>query len=118
MRLALAGRYFNEGDFSAALEHYLIVLEEEQNPEALANLGWMTYLSGDVDTGLALVERSLGVTIELPQAHWYLANIRYWGLSDAAGAVGPLETLLAFESIPDEVRDEASQLLGDVKAAS
>ena len=53
----------------------------------------------------------------LPQAHWYIANIRYVGKQDAAGAVGPLETLLAFDSIPAEVRNAAATLLDEVRAA-
>jgi len=117
MRLALAGRYFDSGDFSKALDHYMEVLRREQNPEALANVGWMTYLSGEVDLGLTFVERSLEITRDLPQSYWYLANIRYRGLDDPAGALEPLETLLTFEAIPDEVRTAASELLTEVEAA-
>ncbi len=117
MRLALAGRYFDEGNFSDAVRHYLEVLDREQHPEALANVGWMAYLNGEVETGLAFVERSLAITDALPQAHWYIANIRYLGMQDPTGAVAPLETLLAFESIPAEVRDAAVSLLDEVKAS-
>ena len=117
MRLALAGRYFDGGNFSAAVRHYLEVLDREQHPEALANVGWMAYLNGEVETGLAFVQRSLAITDALPQAHWYVANIRYLGMQDANGAVVPLETLLAFDSIPPEVRDAAMSLLDEVKAA-
>jgi cytochrome c-type biogenesis protein CcmH/NrfF len=117
MRLALAGRYFDEGNFSDAVRHYLEVLDREQHPEALANVGWMAYLNGEIDTGMAFVERSLSITDAIPQAHWYIANIRFRGLQDAAGAVAPLETLLAFESIPNEVRDAANSLLDEVRAA-
>ncbi|MCP3975922.1 MAG: hypothetical protein GY720_15685 [bacterium] len=117
MRMALAGRYFDGGEFSDALRHYMEVLAREQHPEALANVGWMTYLSDEIDTGLKFVERSLEVTPDLPQAYWYLANIRYWGMNDPAGAVAPLETLLEFEAIPDEVRALATDLLTQVRAA-
>lgn len=117
MRMALAGRYFDKGEFSDALRHYMEVLAREQHPEALANVGWMTYLSDEVDTGLKFVERSLEVTPDLPQAYWYLANIRYWGMDDPAGAVAPLETLLEFDAIPDEIRALASDLLTEVRAA-
>jgi len=117
MRLALAGRYFDEGDFSAAVVHYMEVLEREQNPEALANVGWMTYLSGEIEIGLTFVERSLEITRDLPQPHWYVANIRYRGLDDAPGAVEPLQTLLAFDGLPDEIRDAATELLAEVEAA-
>lgn len=117
MRMALAGRYFDKGEFSDALRHYMEVLAREQHPEALANVGWMTYLSDEIDTGLKFVERSLEVTPDLPQAYWYLANIRYWGMNDPAGAVAPLETLLEFDAIPDEVRVLATDLLTEVRAA-
>ena len=116
MRLALARRYFTESNYSDALPHYLEVLNRERHPEALANVGWMAYRSGEVETGLSFVEESLELTRELPLVHWYLANIRYWGMEDAAGAVEPLEALLAFEDIPDEVRALASDLLDEVKA--
>ena len=60
MRLALADRYFAAGDFSNALTHYLYVLDTMQikDPAALANVGWMTYLSGESALAASLVEDS------------------------------------------------------------
>ncbi len=118
MRLALAARHFNAGDFSAALDHYIEVLNRERHPEALANVGWMTFQSGDSDNALQFVEQSLALSDELPLPYWYLANIRYRGYDDAAGAVAPLETLLRFEALPDEFRAIVSDLLAEVRAAS
>lgn len=119
MRLALADRYFSEGDFSNALTHYMYVLEtlDVQDAAALANVGWMTYLSGVPDVALSFVERSLAVQPDGGIAFWYLANIRFVGMGDAAGAVEPLERLLTYESLPDELKLEAEELLVEVKAS-
>ncbi len=117
MRLALAGRYFEAAEFSDALRHYLYILDRQQHPEALANVGWMTFLSGDAETGVALVERSLDVDSEYLQAYWFLANIRFHGFGDAEGAIEPLERLLAGNGVPDEVRREANRLLEQAMSA-
>lgn len=118
MRLVLAARYFNAGEFSPALNHYIEVLNRERHPEALANVGWMTFQSGDSDNGLEFVEQSLALTEELPLPYWYLANIKYRGFDDAAGAVAPLETLLTFDALPDDFRSIVAELLAEVRAAS
>jgi len=115
MRLVLAHRYFYDGDFDKAFEHYMIILEEEQHPEALANVGWMTFLSGRADVAADLVERSLEIDPEAEISHWYLAKIRYEGLDDPAGAIEPLETLLSSDDLPDEVRTEAERMLASAR---
>ena len=88
-----------------------------QDPAALANVGWMTYLSGVPDVALSFVEQSLELQPDGGIAFWYLANIRYVGLGDAAGAVAPLQSLLAYDNLPDELRAEAEELLAVVEAA-
>lgn len=120
MRLALADRYFADGEFSDALTHYMYVLDTlgVQDPSALANVGWMTYRSGVPDVAESFVLRSLDVQPDGGVAFWYLANIRFFGLGDAAGAVEPLGKLLDYENLPTELRDEAEQLLVEVEAAS
>lgn len=119
MRLALADRYFGEGDFSSALTHYMYVLDTlgVQDPAALANVGWMTYLSGVPDTGESFVARSLELQPDGGIAFWYLANIRLYGLGDAAGAVEPLQRLLEYDNLPGELRTEAQRVLAEAEAA-
>lgn len=113
MRLALARRYLEGGDFSSALPHYLYILERESNPEALMYLGWMTYLSGDAATGARLVEESLAVAPGDPLASWFLANIRFTGLGDAAGAVPLLRTVLASGEAPPDIIAEAERMIAE-----
>jgi cytochrome c-type biogenesis protein CcmH/NrfG len=118
MRLALAGRYFEEGDFQRALPHYMTVLEQDpDNPEALANLGWMTYLSDPTraDVAATFVERALDSAPDFAQAYWFLGHIRLYGLDDAAGAIEPLERLLLFDGLPDDVREQAETALQEAR---
>jgi tetratricopeptide (TPR) repeat protein len=114
MRLALARRYVEAGDFSAALPHYFEVLERDaRNPEALMYMGWMTYLSGDAETGVALIEQSLELAPGDILATWLLANARYYGLGDRAGAVPLLEAVLASGLAPPEIVAEAEQMVAE-----
>ena len=117
MRLALADRYFVAGDFSSALTHYMYVLDTlgVDDAGALANVGWMTYQSGVADTAASFVERSLEIEPDGGVAYWYLANIRFFGLGDSAGAVEPLENLLRYDNLPEELRSAAEDLLEDVR---
>lgn len=118
MRLALARRYFDVGEFTPALDHYMIILETEQHPEALANVGWMTYLSGRADVAATFVEEALARDPGYLPAMWFLASIRFEGLGDATGAVAPLERLLGADGVPDDIRRAAQDLLEQVRAAS
>lgn len=119
MRLALARRYFEAGEFDKALDHYLIVLDQRpDDPEALASIGWMTFLSDRADVAEVYVERALQSDPDYVQAYWFLANIRLVGLGDAAGAVDPLERLLTYDGIPDDIRTQAEELLAQARSDS
>ena len=116
MRLALARRYMEAREFSRALDHYMIVLEGGQHPEALANVGWMTYLSDRPDVAESFVEQALAIQADYPLAYWYLATIRFDGLDDLAGAVEPLRLLLSYDELPADIRVAAEQMLVDAEA--
>ncbi len=106
MRLALARRYFDAGDLSRALPHYLTILEQDpENPEANATLGWMTFVSDSTqsETAATFVERALDSAPGYAQATFYLANIRLYGLDDAPGARLLLTELLEVDDLPDDV---------------
>jgi len=117
MRLALALRYVEAGDFSAALPHYFEVLEREsQQPEALMYLGWMTYLSGDAVTGASLLDRSLAAAPDNLLAMWFLANARLYGLDDPEGAIPLLEAVIASPDTPPEVVADAEAMLAEARS--
>lgn len=111
MRLALARRYFTDGEFSAALPHYMAVLEQEQNPEALASVGWMAFLSSEPETAEGYLVRALEVAPDFTQAKWYLANVAVYGLDDPERAVPLLQEVLASDGVPEDIRSQAEQLL-------
>ncbi len=115
MRLALARRYFQAQQFSQALPHYFTVLDQvPTNPEALANLGWMTYLADPNQsvTAEAYLERSLAAAPAYGDAMFYLANVRLYGLNDPAGARELLEALAA-EDLPEEVAAVIEEMLAE-----
>jgi tetratricopeptide (TPR) repeat protein len=117
MRLALARRYFEAGELSAALGHYLEVVDRQPHPEALANLGWITFLASDeYEVAARYEEVALELSPDWTPAYWYLANIRFSGLGDAAGAAEALRELLAREGVPDEIRSNAENLLATIEA--
>jgi tetratricopeptide (TPR) repeat protein len=116
MRLALARRYVEDGDFSSALGHYLYILEREDNPEALMYVGWMTYVSGDAATGVALLERSLQIAPADPLAQWFLANALLYGMEDASGAIPLLQAVIDSGVAPDDVIAAARQMLIEATA--
>ena len=121
MRLSLARRYFDAGDFSSALPHYLTILEQDaRNPEANANLGWMTFLSdqSQATTAAAFLERALDAVADYPQASYYLANVRLYGLDDAAGAAVLLRPLSERSDLPDDIAASVSTMLAEAGSGS
>jgi hypothetical protein len=96
---------------------YVLRTLEVKDPAALANVGWMTYLSDEPDVAESFVEESLEVQPDGGIAFWYLANIRFYGLGDAPGAKEPLQQLLAYDNLPEQLRIEAEALLAEVEAA-
>ncbi len=113
MRLALARRYVEAGDFSAALPHYLFVLDRETDPQALMYVGWMTYLSGDAETGVALLHKSLEIVPEELLAQWFIANALFYGTGDRLEAIPFLEAIIESGVAPDDVVTEARQMLSE-----
>ncbi len=115
MRLALAERYVQEGDHPSALAHYLVVLDQDADrPEALAMVGWLSFLSGEPVLAESFITRALDVEPNYPQALWFLANVRA-NSGDDQGAIEAIELLLAYDLSP-EVKAAADQLLAEVSS--
>jgi tetratricopeptide (TPR) repeat protein len=118
LRLALARRYVNAGEFQLALPHYLTVLQDGENAEALAYLGWMDHLSGAPEDGEALVQRGLAVDDDNPLALAILAVIRLDGLNDPSGAREALDRLSANPNLPDELRVSVEEMRARTETGS
>jgi tetratricopeptide (TPR) repeat protein len=115
MRLALARRYFEAGEFDRALDHYFEVLDREQHPEALANVGWMTYLSGRPDIATGYVELALDRQPDYLAAKWFLGNI-YVSLGRTDEAAVLLTEVVSADGVPDDVRESGLALLEQIRA--
>ena len=114
MRLALAGRYVEAGDHSSALDHYLIVLDQNpEHAEALAMVGWLSYLAGEAELAEPFVAKALTIEPNYPTALWFLANIRR-DLGDHEVAADAIRRLLEFD-LSAEVRAEAERFLSELQ---
>ena len=114
MRLALARRYFEEGSFDLALDHYFEVLDREQHPEALANVGWMTYLSQRPDIALGYLEAALERQPDYLPAQWFISNV-FVTLGRGDDAVPFLVLLASSDDVPEEIKEGAVALLAQIE---
>ena len=111
-RLELAHDYFDASDYDLALEQYLVVLKARPtHARALARSGWIAFEGGDNTTAQRLVTESLAVNADDPEALWFLAHIRLYGLRDPQGAAVPLERLLDRTDLSDSFRAQVEVLL-------
>lgn len=113
MRLALARRYVEAGDFSTALPHYMFVLDRETDPEALMYVGWMTYVSGDAATGAMLLRESLAILPGDTLAQWFLANALFDGTGETTEAILLLQAVIDSDRAPDEIVAQAQRMLNE-----
>jgi tetratricopeptide (TPR) repeat protein len=113
MRLALAQRYVEAGEHGRALDHYLAILDQDpEQPEALAMVGWLTYLAGEPALAEPFVTKALAVAPDYPLALWFQGNILH-ATGDSPGARAAIERLLTYDLAP-EVRADAEALLAEV----
>jgi cytochrome c-type biogenesis protein CcmH len=120
MRLALAERYFDAGDYRSAFPHYLAVAEDPEaaNPEAitaLVRLGWMAYDgNGEVETATHLIDEALVIDPDSQLALYVRARVLWCGSGDHEQAVETFEGLLAR---PDLAAETRGQLEADLESA-
>ena len=120
MRLALAERYFDAGDYRSAFPHYLEVAEdpEASDPEAitsLVRLGWMAFDgNGEVETATRLIDEALAIDPDSQLALYVKARVLWCGSGDAEQAVEAFEGLLAE---PDLAAETRAQIESDLESA-
>ncbi|HEY7468059.1 MAG TPA: cytochrome c-type biogenesis protein CcmH [Acidimicrobiia bacterium] len=120
MRLALAERYFEEGDYRSAFPHYLVVAEDTnaspaQAITALVRLGWMAFDgNGEVATATRLVDEALAIDPESTVALYVRARVRWCGAGEADEAAAVFQRLL---DDPDLASDTRSQIEADLALA-
>ena len=118
MRLSLADRYFEAGEFSSALPHYLGALEGDldrtRRSRALARVGWMTFESGNAGIALSYLDEALAVDDGYAEAHLFL-GLLLLAQEDATGAMEHLEPLLAEEDLPEGIREAIEERIAEAR---
>ncbi len=111
MRLALAARYVQDGQYDKATQNYAEVLKRDPgNAEALAHLGWILLQLGDPARAADFVGRARAADPSLVDAMWFQANIRLYGLKDPAGALDVLDQMSRRTDLSPQVRQQVADL--------
>jgi tetratricopeptide (TPR) repeat protein len=120
MRLALAERYFDAGDYRSAFPHYLEVAEDPGASDteaitALVRLGWMAFDgNGEVDTATRLIDEALDIDSDSQLARYVRARVLWCGADETEQAVEVFEGLLDEAGMSSETR---AQVESDLAAA-
>jgi cytochrome c-type biogenesis protein CcmH len=121
MRLALANRYFEEGDYRRAFPHYEAIIEAEPTPvqagAALTRLGWIVFDgNGEVDLAINLIDQALEAVPADPFALYLKGRVVWCGKDDPVGASDLFGQVLAATDLEAEVRASVEADLASARA--
>ena len=108
MRLALAERYYETGDYSSAFPHYLAVAEatgasKAELVTALIRLGWMAWDgNGEVEAAIGLLDQALTVDPDSTTAMFLKGQVLWCGVGDATAAADLFSDVLADPKLPED----------------
>lgn len=111
MRLALAGRYVEDGDYRRALTHYLAVAESTvaTDPQVVAALVQMGRLvwdgNGEAEVAIALFDQALAIESTSWAALYNKGVVLWCGHGDFEDAAAALRKAMTDGGLPDEVTD-------------
>ncbi len=114
MRLALAERYYEAGDYRSAFPHYLAVAEataasDAELVTALVRLGWMAWDgNGEVEAAIGLLDQALTIDSDSTTAMFLKGQVLWCGAGDADAAAGLFSVVLA----DPELSDDSKALVG------
>jgi cytochrome c-type biogenesis protein CcmH len=120
MRLALAERYFEVGDYRSAFPHYLAVAEDPDATggeaiTALVRLSWMAFDgNGEVETATNLVDQALAIDPQSTVALYVRARVRWCGAGETEEAIEIFEGLLTDPSLDS---DTEARIESDLESA-
>ncbi|HEX2152792.1 MAG TPA: cytochrome c-type biogenesis protein [Acidimicrobiia bacterium] len=122
MRLALAERHFESGDYQSAFPYFLDVASSEaatpaQAATALTRLGWMAYDgNGEVETALDLLAQARRLSPEDPFPI-YLEGLVVWcGQGDAAAGSAAFRQVLEHDLGDTQIRSRVEADLASAEA--
>jgi cytochrome c-type biogenesis protein CcmH/NrfG len=120
MRLRLVERYLRGNELANAQLHaeqaVVRATTIEDRARAQRYLGWTTALLGDPGAGEGLIVQSLALDPSNRDGLYFLARVRFELLDDPAGALEPLEILVAGD-MDDDQRGLIETLLAEVQVA-
>jgi tetratricopeptide (TPR) repeat protein len=120
MRLALAGMYFDVGQYLPAMEHYMAVLDNEPTPDeesvALARVGWMAYVTDQPNAAVDYLNAALAIDPAYGEAKLFLGVVLLYGLEDHEAAIPVLEEVLEFPDLPEQLRPDVENMLAEALA--
>lgn len=119
MRLALANRYFEEGDYQKAFGHYQAVLDSEpaaaEAAAAYTRLGWMVYDgNGETNLGMELIDRGLALVPGDAFALYLKGRVTWCGKADPEAAAELFDRVLTTPDLDPDVR---TQVTADLERA-
>jgi cytochrome c-type biogenesis protein CcmH len=112
MQLALAERYFEEGDYRSAFPHYLDVAQSgtATDPEAvtaLIRLAWMAYDgNGEVEAAIALFDQALEISPDSEAAQYLKGQVLWCGAGEHEEASDLFRSVLDNEGLDPSTRRE------------
>jgi tetratricopeptide (TPR) repeat protein len=122
MRMALADRYFAAEEYGKALDHYLIIAENQPTPseegKVLARIGWIAYRTGLPESAEQYVSRSLAVDPANAEARLYIGFITFYGLGDTETAIPQLEAALEIPNLSSNVISQIEAALDEARAGA
>ncbi|MFQ5522739.1 MAG: cytochrome c-type biogenesis protein CcmH [Acidimicrobiia bacterium] len=120
MRLALAERYFEAGDYRAAFPHYFAVASSPEATDAevtaaLVQLGWMAWDGNrELETAVGLLDQALAIDPDLPAAKYLKALVLWCGNGDVQTAASLLQEVLATTQLDEDLKTPVRQNLDAV----
>jgi cytochrome c-type biogenesis protein CcmH len=124
MRLALAERYFQEGEFRTAFPHFLAVADspiasDSQVVTALVRLAWMAWEGNDeVDAAIGLLDQALAIDDGSAPALYLKGQVLWCGSNAFEESAGLFQQILADPELPDESRQTVQDDLDAVNAGT
>jgi tetratricopeptide (TPR) repeat protein len=116
MRMALADRYFAAEEYGDALDHYLIIAENDPTPDEESKaLARIAYRTGLADAAAEYARSSLGVDPNNAEARLYIGFITLYGLGDAEAAIPQLEAALDIPNLSANVISQIEDALKDAR---
>lgn len=122
MRLALAERYFESGDYNSAFPHYLTVAgsetaSAEEVVAALVRLGWMVWDgNAEADAAVELFDQALAVDGQSSTAMYLKGQVLWCGLGDMEQAASLFEEVLTNPDLGQDARAQVESSLDAVNS--